>query len=115
MVPRLRETTEQFLKIAEDDPLGALDLLPPDHILARQFKREAGGEMDLADKVWKGYLKGKFENLRPMLVEGFAAVREVVRRTLNLRNPDNPDRNLLRFSMSKCWVESYSLREMLLK
>ena len=91
MVPRLCETTEQFLKVVEDDPLEALELLPPEHILERQYKKEAGDEMDLANKVWERYLKRKFETLRPMLVEGFAAVREVVRRTLNLRDPDNPD------------------------
>ncbi len=88
MAKRLMELAEQFLKLVESDPLGALELLPEEHILERQFKKEGGDEADLAEKVWKRYLKQKFEALRPMLAEAFAAVREAARRTLNMRHFD---------------------------
>jgi len=88
MAKRLMEAATQFLQVVDSDPLGALDLLPEEHILERQFRKEAGDEADLAEKVWKDYLKRKFEALRPMLVEAFAAVREAARRTLNMRHFD---------------------------
>jgi len=88
MVKRLMETAEEFLKVVESDPLEAVKLLPEEHILERQFKKEAADEADLAEQVWKRYLKRKFEALRPMLIEAFAAVREAARRTLNMRHFD---------------------------
>ena len=88
MAKRLNEAAEEFLKVAEDDPSGALDLLPPEHILERQYRKEAGDEADLAEGVWKRYIERKFESLRPMMPEAFAAVREAAQRTLGMRHFD---------------------------
>ncbi len=88
MTRRLAGAVEEFLSRVENDPKGALALLPPDHLLQRQFRKEAGEEADLAQSAWKKYIKRKFDLLRPMVPRGFAAVREVARRKLGMRHFD---------------------------
>jgi preprotein translocase subunit SecA len=85
MTKSLTTAAEEFLKQSSGDAEELLKLLPEEHILERQFKKEAGDEADLAEKAWKRYIETKFHTLREFMLPAYAAVREAARRTIGMR------------------------------